>query len=159
MLKLHVSLNVANVAASVEFYRTFFGAEPVKLKADYAKFDLLEPSVNFTLNQVPSLRGGTLNHLGIQVESTAAVLAARKRLQEAGLLTEDEMQTDCCYAFQDKIWVSDPDGHRWEVFHIVVADTDNRNEAAGCCQPAPESTDVNACCQPASETPSSPSCC
>jgi catechol 2,3-dioxygenase-like lactoylglutathione lyase family enzyme len=159
MSKLHVSLNVADVAASVEFYRTFFGAEPVKLKADYAKFDLVEPLVNFTLNQVPSMRGGTLNHLGIQVESTEAVLAARKRLQEAGLLTEDEMQTDCCYAFQDKIWVSDPDGHRWEVFHILVADTENRNEAAGCCQPAPEPTAVSACCQPASETPSAPSCC
>jgi catechol 2,3-dioxygenase-like lactoylglutathione lyase family enzyme len=159
MPKLHVSLNVADVAASVEFYRKFFGAEPVKLKADYAKFDLAEPSVNFTLNQVPSMPGGTLNHLGIQVESTEVVLAARKRLQEAGLLTEDEMQTDCCYAFQDKIWVSDPDGHRWEVFHVLVADTDNRNEAAGCCQPASEPTPVSACCQPASETPSALPCC
>lgn len=148
MPKLHMSLNVADVAASVAFYRKFFGVEPVKFKADYAKFDLDEPSLNFTLNQVPSHPGGTLNHLGIQVESTDVVLSAKKRLQEAGLLTEDEMQTDCCYAFQDKIWVTDPDGHRWEVFHVLVADTDTPSQGAGCCQPEPviDAASARACC-------------
>ena len=136
MPKLHVSLNVADVAASVEFYRKFFGAEPVKLKPDYAKFDLAEPSVNFTLNQRPYESGGTLNHLGIQVESTDFVLAAKKRLQEVGLLTVDEMGTNCCYAIQDKIWVHDPDGHQWEVFYVIQGDVaPAENQDATCCGP------------------------
>lgn len=138
MAKLHVSLTVASIARSVDFYRTLFAAEPVKQKADYAKFDLADPPVNFTLSEGEGLPGGTLNHLGIQLTDTAQVLAASERLQAAGVLTEDEMQTTCCYALQDKVWVEDPDGHRWEFFHVIDGDVDpGANGQSACCAPVP----------------------
>lgn len=136
MPKIHISLDVADVSRSVTFYRSFFGVEPVKLKSDYAKFDLQEPSVNFTLNQRPSSAGGSLNHLGIQVENTDLVLAAKQRLEASGLLTVDEMNTNCCYAIQDKIWVQDPDGHQWEIFHVIQGDVaPAESQDATCCGP------------------------
>lgn len=145
-MKAHVSLNVRNVAESVDFYRRFFGVEPVKLKADYAKFDLEHPALNFTMNERPSLPPGSLSHLGIQVESTEAVLAAKERLQAAGLVSMDEMDTTCCYALQDKIWVTDPDGHQWEVFHVLVGDTDVAEDAAAaCCKPDRETEESSEC--------------
>ena len=123
-LKVHVALNVNSIEESVAFYRAMFGVEPAKLKAGYAKFDVAEPALNLTLNYVgPVATLGALNHLGIQVESTEEVLAAKDRLTRAGLATFDEMSTDCCYALQDKVWVSDPNGYRWEVFVVKVGDT------------------------------------
>lgn len=152
MIKVHVSLNVSNVAQSVEFYRKLFGIAPVKHKVDYAKFDVAEPPINFTMNQAPSTSGGSLSHMGIQVASTEAVLAERERLTAAGLLAEDEMNTTCCYAVQDKIWLTDPDGHRWEIFHILEGDVDSPNvEGASCCpkpvaEAGPEASKSTACC-------------
>lgn len=123
-LKVHLALNVNDVDASVGFYKAMFGVEPVKHKPGYAKFDILEPALNLTLNYVgPVKEQGALNHLGVQVPSTEAVLSAKERLTRAGLATFDEMGTDCCYALQDKIWITDPDGYRWEVFVVKVADT------------------------------------
>jgi hypothetical protein len=87
------------------------------VKPGYAKFEVAEPALNFTLNE--GERGaalGAFNHAGIQVASTDDVLAAKLRLQKAGLAAFDEMNTTCCYALQDKIWVHDPDGTPWEVF-------------------------------------------
>jgi catechol 2,3-dioxygenase-like lactoylglutathione lyase family enzyme len=101
--KLHVALNVNNLAESLAFYRSLWGAEPVKVRTGYAKFDLDEPAVNLTLNERPVKEAGGLNHLGIQVGSTDEVLATKLRWKAAGLLTEDEMQTSCCYAIQDKL--------------------------------------------------------
>jgi hypothetical protein len=101
-----------------------FGIEPVKLKSGYAKFDIAEPPLNLTLNHDSQLKGrGALNHLGVEVASTEEVLAARERLQRAGLSTFDEMNVDCCFALQDKTWIADPDGYRWEIFTIKVPDT------------------------------------
>src|SRR6185503_13395483 len=123
-LKVHVALNVRNIEESVAFYRAMFGVEPAKLKPGYAKFDVSEPALNLTLNYIgPVADLGALNHLGIQVRSTEEVLAAKDRLTHAGLATFDEMSTDCCYALQDKVWVSDPNGYRWEVFVVKVGDT------------------------------------
>lgn len=122
--KVHVALNVHDVNRSADFYRAMFGLEPVKLKPGYAKFDVTEPALNLTLNQYGQLKDrGALNHLGVEVGSTAEVLAARERLQKAGLITFDEMNVDCCFALQDKTWVTDPDGNRWEVFTVKVGDT------------------------------------
>jgi hypothetical protein len=87
------------------------------------------PPLNFTLNQVPVAHRGALSHLGIQVASTEDVLAVRQRWAEAGLITRDEMQTNCCYATQDKTWVRDPDGNEWEVFVVLK---DNLPETAAC---------------------------
>ena len=108
---------------TVSFYKSFFGKDPVKLKPGYAKFDIDNPGLNLTLNEgaVPST--GVLNHLGIQVASTDDVVAAIARLKSAGLLTREEVNTDCCYALQDKVWVKDPDGYEWEVFIVKVGDT------------------------------------
>jgi catechol 2,3-dioxygenase-like lactoylglutathione lyase family enzyme len=122
--KVHVALNVADVIRSMEFYQAMFGLEPVKVKPGYVKFDIAEPPLNLTLNQDSRLSGrGGLNHLGVEVGSTGEVLAARERLQRAGLATFDEMNVDCCYALQDKIWITDPDGNQWEVFTVKIGDT------------------------------------
>lgn len=122
--KVHVALNVSDVERSVEFYRAMFGVEPVKSKPGYAKFDIAQPPLNLTLNYEGKISSrGALNHLGIEVAGTAEVRAARERLREAGLDAIDEMNVDCCYALQDKVWVADPDGYRWEIFTVKVADT------------------------------------
>ncbi|HEX3069736.1 MAG TPA: ArsI/CadI family heavy metal resistance metalloenzyme [Thermoanaerobaculia bacterium] len=134
-LKVHVSINVRNVEASIDFYRRMLGIEPSKVRTGYAKFDVQNPPVNLALNEVPDLaENGALSHLGIQVGSTDDVLATRLRWERVGLVTRDEMQTSCCYAKQDKTWVRDPDGNEWEVFVVLE---DNLPEPAGtsaaCC--------------------------
>jgi catechol 2,3-dioxygenase-like lactoylglutathione lyase family enzyme len=131
-LKAHLALNVKSVEPSIEFYRKLFGIEPSKVRTGYAKFDVQNPPLNLTLNQGRFSERGALSHLGIQVGSSDDVRATRQKWTEAGLLTRDEMQTNCCYALQDKTWVSDPDGNEWEVF-VVLADNLPENETASCC--------------------------
>jgi catechol 2,3-dioxygenase-like lactoylglutathione lyase family enzyme len=118
------------VDQSIEFYRKMFGIEPSKVRTGYAKFDVQTPLLNFTLNESPLANRGALSHLGIQVRSTEDVLALRQRWKDAGLSTRDEMQTDCCYAVQDKTWVRDPDGNEWEAFVVLE---DNLPETNLCC--------------------------
>ena len=129
-LKAHLAINVRSVDESIEFYRKMLGIEPSKVRTGYAKFDVQNPPLNLTLNQVPFTDRGALSHLGIQVASTEDVLAQRDRWIEAGLVTRDEMQTNCCYAKQDKTWVHDPDGNEWEVFVVLE---DNLAETSACC--------------------------
>ena len=129
-LKAHLALNVRSVEESIEFYRKLFGIEPSKARSGYAKFDVQNPPLNFTLNEGPVANRGALSHLGIQVRSTEDVFATRQRWNDAGLSTRDEMQTNCCYATQDKTWVRDPDGNEWEVFVVLE---DNLTETAACC--------------------------
>lgn len=131
-LKAHLALNVRSVDQSIEFYRKMFGIEPSKVRTGYAKFDVQNPPLNFTLNEGRETKGGALSHLGIQVRSTEDVLNVRQKWHEAGLLTRDEMQTNCCYAVQDKTWVRDPDGNEWEVFVVLE---DNLTETSACCAP------------------------
>ena len=138
-LKAHLAINVKNVEQSIEFYKKMLGIEPIKVRTGYAKFDVQNPPLNFTLNQVPFGERGALSHLGIQVASTDDVLAMRENWIEAGLITKDEMQTDCCYALQDKTWVHDPDGNEWEVF-VVLEDNLPEKAAASC--------ETSACCAP-----------
>src|SRR3982074_243231 len=97
-LKAHLALNVRNVDQSIEFYRKLLGIEPSKVRTGYAKFDVQTPPLNLTLNEAEFHERGALSHLGIQVASTDDVLAMRERWAHAGLITRDEMQTDCCYA-------------------------------------------------------------
>ena len=129
-LKAHLALNVKNVERSTEFYKKMLGLEPSKVRPGYAKFDVLNPPLNLTLNQVAFNERGALSHLGIQVASTEDVLAIREKWATAGLVTRDEMQTNCCYALQDKTWVHDPDGNEWEVFVVLE---DNLAETTDCC--------------------------
>lgn len=151
MSKAHVSLNVTSIERSVDFYRKFFGVEPVKLKADYAKFDLVDPALNLTMNQRPPAQDGEhgrLSHLGVQVGGHDGVAAARKRLEDAGMISLDEEDTVCCYARQDKVWATDPDGNQWEVFFVMEADVDAADfQGDACCAPA-EETEDGGCCTP-----------
>jgi catechol 2,3-dioxygenase-like lactoylglutathione lyase family enzyme len=139
-LKAHVALQVRNVEQSAAFYRKLFGIEPSKVRPGYAKFDVSNPPLNFTLNETLSAVHGAPSHLGIQVRSTRDVLAVRERWMREGLVTRDEMKTDCCYALQDKTWVRDPDGNDWEVFAVLA---DNPPE-----QSAEPSYGVSTCCAP-----------
>jgi len=134
VLKAHVSINVRNVERSVDFYRKMLGIEPSKVRTGYAKFDVQNPPLNLALNEVPQLASpGALSHLGLQVGSTADVLALRARWAERGLLTRDEMQTSCCYATQDKTWVHDPDGNEWEAFVVLQDNLPEAEKSATCC--------------------------
>ena len=128
-LKAHLALNVRNVVSSIDFYQKMLGIEPSKVRRGYAKFDLQNPPLNLTLNEVSFKEKGALSHLGIQVASTEDVLAMREQWADSGLVTRDEMQTNCCYATQDKTWVRDPDGNKWEVFVVLQ---DNLPETAPC---------------------------
>src|SRR4029079_7469766 len=152
-LKAHLALNVKDVEVSLEFYRKLLGIEPSKVRTGYAKFDVQNPPLNLTLNHHAFNERGALSHLGIQVASTDDVLAIRHKWEKAGLLTRDEMQTDCCYALQDKTWVRDPDGNEWEVFVVLQ---DNLAETSPCecgtkLEDATEAQAVepaSACCAP-----------
>jgi catechol 2,3-dioxygenase-like lactoylglutathione lyase family enzyme len=128
-LKAHLAINVNKVEESIDFYRKLWGIEPSKVRTGYAKFDVQNPPLNLTLNEVRFSGRGALSHLGIQVASTEDVKAVRERWVEQGLLPRDEMQTSCCYALQDKAWVRDPDGNEWEVFVVLE---DNLQETAAC---------------------------
>ncbi len=138
VLRPHLALTVSNVERSIPFYEALFGTKPEKTREGYAKFSVAEPALNFTLNEGRRSELGAFNHGGIQVASTEDVLAAKDRLVSAGLAAFDEMDTTCCYARQDKIWVRDPDGTPWEVF-ATHEDTDEPGhgglavaEAASC---------------------------
>ena len=135
-LKAHLALNVHDVQKSLEFYRKLLDIEPSKIRTGYAKFDVQNPPLNLTLNEVAFKGRGALSHLGIQVASTNDVLAMRDKWVGSGLVTRDEMQTNCCYATQDKTWVQDPDGNEWEVFVVLE---DNLAETSACCGMAGDS--------------------
>ncbi|GET44048.1 ArsI/CadI family heavy metal resistance metalloenzyme [Microseira wollei] len=144
-VKTHVALNVTDIEKSVAFYRAMFGVTPVKHKPDYAKFDLENPALNFTLNLTEKVQShGALSHLGIQVNSTAEVKAAIERFAQAGLSLFEEQNTNCCYALQDKVWVSDPDGNRWEIFVVKVGDTAPEQNVGAVA--AVEMKDKKPCC-------------
>jgi catechol 2,3-dioxygenase-like lactoylglutathione lyase family enzyme len=132
-LKAHLALNVRNVENSIGFYRKMLGIEPGKVRPGYAKFDVQNPPLNLTLNEASFSNRGALSHLGIQVGSSDDVMQMRQRWVDEGLVPRDEMQTNCCYALQDKSWVSDPDGNEWEVFVVLE---DNLQASSLCCAPS-----------------------
>lgn len=139
--RMHVAINVSNLEENLNFYRAFFGTEPTKVKHNYAKFELDNPALHFSMNVRPYEQKGALNHLGFQVADTAAVVAMKERFQQAGLVSIDEMGTTCCYAVQDKIWVHDPEGNAWEVFYTKEdSEFESASEPAVtgvCCAPDP----------------------
>jgi catechol 2,3-dioxygenase-like lactoylglutathione lyase family enzyme len=131
-LRAHVSLNVRDVASSIDFYRAMFGLEPSRVRSGYAKFDVENPPLNLALNQNSHTNPGRLSHLGIQVGSTEDVHAVIESWRAAGLEPREEMETVCCYAKQDKAWVADPDGNHWEVF-VVHGEVSETESNTGCC--------------------------
>jgi catechol 2,3-dioxygenase-like lactoylglutathione lyase family enzyme len=122
--RVQLALNVTDIDAAVSFYSSLFNTEPAKRRPGYANFAIDEPPLKLVLIEHPEGRGsgvgGALNHLGIEVPSSIEVTAATRRLSAQGLATEVEEATTCCYAVQDKVWVSDPDGAPWEVYTVLA---------------------------------------
>lgn len=142
MSRVQLALNVTDLDAAVDFYGKLFQSEPAKRREGYANFAIAEPPLKLVLIENAGA-GGTLNHLGVEVASTEEVVEVDARLRDRGLSTTDESGVTCCYAVQDKVWVSDPDGAPWEVY-TVLADAP-RSEQGACCTDAAVSED-GACC-------------
>jgi len=118
-MRAHLSINVRSLKKSVEFYSRVFGVKPQKKSETYAKFDLKEPSLNFSMHGVVDGRiASRVNHLGIEVTSVKEIAKWQKRLNKSKIKTLVEEGTDCCFALQDKFWFQDPDGNSWEVFFV-----------------------------------------
>lgn len=137
--KVHLSLHVADLQRSIAFYSAFFGLAPHKVRPGYANFDVANPPLKLALTEKSSAPvPGALDHLGLLVPRTADVHVAKARLEAAGLATVEEMETTCCYAKQDKIWVRDPDNNAWEVYALtddMLEDSSaSAGDAGGCCR-------------------------
>lgn len=130
MKRFHVHLNVTDLAASVRFYSTLFGADPTVHKPDYAKWLLDDPRVNFAISALG--RSAGVDHLGIQAESAEELAALGRRLDAAGGTVLPESATVCCYAKSDKAWTEDPQGTRWETFHTFGEATTYYAADAAC---------------------------
>ena len=152
MSRVQLALNVSDIDAAVEFYSKLFATEPNKRRPGYANFAVADPPLKLVLIENGSAEG-RLNHLGVEVPSTAEVNAADARLKGDGLATATEDNVACCYAMQDKVWVDDPDGAPWEIY-TVLADVempegqlrtvDPATDAA-CCSVTPEADTVRCC--------------
>ncbi|MDZ5610115.1 ArsI/CadI family heavy metal resistance metalloenzyme [Bacillus pseudomycoides] len=133
MQYVHVGINVMNLEKSIEFYSKVFGMIPVKVKEDYAKFLLESPGLNFTLNVRDEVKGNQINHFGFQVENQEEIVMHKERLEKEGFFAREEMDTTCCYAVQDKFWVTDPDGNDWEFFYTKADSEIHKVETSSCC--------------------------
>ena len=122
MSRTQLALNVDDVDAAITFYTKLFGIAPAKVEPGYANFTVDDPALKLVLIENPG-HGGTLNHLGVEVDSSDTVHAEIARLTDAGMFAEEEIGTTCCFATQDKVWVTGPGGERWEVY-TVLADAD-----------------------------------
>ncbi len=122
--RVHIGLSIRDAERSTAFYRHLFAQEPTKVRPGYAKFEIADPPVNLTLNTDAErqTRPGPSAHFGVQVKSTETVARIAARLQVAGLNPYLEDAVSCCYAVQDKAWVTDPDGNAWEIFVVLDAD-------------------------------------
>ena len=131
-MRAHVSLNVKSVPESIEFYKKVFGVDPQKQTSSYAKFDLQNPSLNFSM-QSGLGKLSQVSHFGIEVDSADEVVEWQKKLTEAGLVKLVESDTKCCFARQDKVWISDPDGNSWEIFFVHEQLPVNEENKKSCC--------------------------
>ena len=133
--RVQLAINVSDVDAAVDFYSRLFGAEPHKRRPGYANFALDAPPLKLVLIE-NAAAAGSLNHLGVEVADTTAVDAEQTRLATAGLASVDERDTTCCYAKQDKFWVTGtPNGEAWEVYAVLADSATPNGEGAGeeCC--------------------------
>jgi catechol 2,3-dioxygenase-like lactoylglutathione lyase family enzyme len=138
MSRVQLALNVSNVDEAVAFYRMLFQTEPTKRRPGYANFAIAQPPLKLVLIENPN-QAGTLNHLGVEVETSEEVQVATDRFQQLDFEIKVEEQTTCCYALQDKVWVHDPDGAPWE-FYTVLANSVMRD------QKSTEATSASVCC-------------
>lgn len=152
--RIQLALNVDSLDEAVAFYTALLGTPPAKVRAGYANFAVASPPLKLVLLENPG-QGGTLNHLGVEVASSDKVHAEIARLSGEGLFTDEEIGTTCCFATQDKVWVTGPGGERWEVY-TVLADSETfgaspkQPEDAGICGPGVccggQVEDGSACC-------------
>lgn len=150
MSRAQLALNVDDLDEAIIFYSKLFNTPPAKVKPGYANFTVAEPALKLVLIENRG-HGGTLNHLGVEVESSEAVHTEIARLTDEGMFTEEEIGTTCCFATQDKVWVTAPGGERWEVY-AVLADA----ETFGSVPEDADGTDDQgcACCGTASDAAS-----
>ena len=159
MKRFHVHLHVADLAQSIAFYSQLFAAKPARTEADYAKWMLDDPPVNFAISTRGNQPG--IDHLGIQTDNAEELQALKDRATAADMSLLDEGATTCCYARSEKHWITDPQGIAWEHFHTlgnipVFREKPDATSAVACCSPTSDS--VQKCCA-TSKTSSTPRCC
>lgn len=136
MSRVQLALNVTDIEAAIEFYSKAFDAEPAKVRQGYANFAIENPPLKLVL--IEGAEGGTLNHLGVEVETSEEVEQQTRHLVAQELTTEEELGVECCYARQDKVWANDPDGAEWE-WYTVLSDSNVLTKApavakeSACC--------------------------
>ena len=140
---MHVSIYVSNLAATVNFYNTFFGQPANKIKPAYAKYILDKPSLIISFVENPDRVQGNFGHLGFQVETVEEMHKMLDVAKSQDIVSKEEIGTACCYAVQDKFWVTDPDGVQWEVYYF--------HEDSEFNDPSYEMEEANACCMPTKE--------
>jgi catechol 2,3-dioxygenase-like lactoylglutathione lyase family enzyme len=152
MSRVQLALRVADLEGSIAFYSKLFGAEPAKRRPGYANFAIAEPPLKLVLIEGQPGEPTRMDHLGVEVATTEEVAAAAGRLAGEGLPTITEADTACCYAVQDKVWVTGPGQEPWEVY-VVKADADvlDKAQESACCTPAAQAGDsaqpaTSACC-------------
>ncbi|NES31671.1 glyoxalase/bleomycin resistance/dioxygenase family protein [Micromonospora terminaliae] len=152
MSRVQLALRVSDLEGSVAFYAKLFGVEPAKRRPGYANFAVENPPLKLVLLEGAAGQPTVMDHLGVEVSDTAEVTAATRRLTDAGLVTLEENDTECCYALQDKVWVRGPGNEPWEVY-TVKADSPQLEKAteSACCTPAAEkepatSAAASSCC-------------
>ncbi|MGY4102887.1 ArsI/CadI family heavy metal resistance metalloenzyme [Nocardia sp. R16R-3T] len=153
MSRVQLALNVDDIDRAVQFYSTLFATGPAKRKPGYANFAIAEPPLKLVLIENPG-HGGSVNHLGVEVESSDRVRAEIVRLSDAGMFTKEQIATTCCFATQDKVWVTAPDTERWEVY-TVLADS----ETFGVAPQSRDTEAVHMCCGTPEEAATEGACC
>jgi lactoylglutathione lyase len=152
MKRFHVHVHVDDLAKSIGFYSKLFAAQPSRVEADYAKWMLEDPRINFAISTRGAKAG--IDHLGFQTDNAEELAALKARAEAAELALLDEGQTTCCYARSDKHWVTDPQGIAWEQFHTlgdipVFNERQAAETASACCTPTPAApVESAACCSP-----------
>jgi catechol 2,3-dioxygenase-like lactoylglutathione lyase family enzyme len=133
MSRIQLALNVDDLDEAITFYSKLFNTGPAKVKPGYANFAVVEPPLKLVLLENPG-HGGTLNHLGVEVTNSDTGHREITRLTDEGLFTDEELNTTCCFAAQDKVWVTSPSGERWEVYTVLAdSDTFGANADQTCC--------------------------
>lgn len=132
-LKFHLSLFVTDIQVSTEFYKTLFGQDPVKVKQDYAKFELDNPGLVISFIQKPDEVKPNFGHMGFRVESKEVLDHKKQILGKKLAIALEEENVACCYATQDKFWVNDPDGYEWEVYYFIEDLKQKNHSSVACC--------------------------
>jgi lactoylglutathione lyase len=157
MSRVQLALNVDDLDAAITFYRKLFNTDPAKVKPGYANFAVADPPLKLVLLENPG-NGGTINHLGVEVASSETVHAEIARLTDEGLFTDEEIGTTCCFATQDKVWVTGPAGEKWEVY-TVLADSQTFGTSPQHLDDGTDAAAADVCCGSQRTTAPTPSSC